>query len=62
MSERAETVHIVMRQPLAGVAGKSNMAKPVKSADDRSDARKYAKRMNERSKKFYYYVEPCKKL
>lgn len=54
MSEKQETVHVVVRQ--YGIN-----ATPAKVFDDRKDARAYAKRMNERKSKYNYTVQSCKK-
>lgn len=58
MSERQETVHVVMRRMKGDVE-----SKPTRVADDRADARKYAKRMNSNPRARYVYaVQSCKKL
>ena len=62
MGEKSPTDHIVMRMPLGGVSGKQMIARPARSSEDREPARNYAERMNKRSKRYYYYVESCKKL
>lgn len=55
MSEKQETVHVVVRQ--YGVN-----ATPAKVFDDRKDARAYAKRMNARpNARYRYTVYSCKK-
>jgi hypothetical protein len=62
MSERQETVHVVLRfvkdTDGEGTPG-DNM--PSKVFDDRKDALGYAKRARARSKKYGYFVTPCKK-
>lgn len=55
--EKPETVHIVMRATRGYLA-----ARPVKVADDRKDARDYAKRMNARNTRYTYHVVSCRKL
>lgn len=57
MSEKPETVHVVMRNRIGFKA-----AVPVKVADDREDARQYARRMRRTTKRYRYVVRPCPKL
>lgn len=59
MAEKSETVHIVMRK-MIGVAGADKV--PVRCADDRVDAREYAKKMNLKSTRYHYTVKSVKKL
>ena len=56
MSEKQETVHVVMRGP-----DRWGDTQPVKVFDDRKDARAYAKRMSARSKRYDYIVKSVKK-
>lgn len=56
MSEKQETVHVVQRRMFCT----ANVT-AAKVFDDRRDARAYAKQMNERSKKYDYTVQSCKK-
>lgn len=58
MSEKQETVHVVIRERSYFT---QHEVKAVKVFDDRADARAYAKRMNARSKKYSYFVQSCKK-
>lgn len=58
MSEKQETVHVVIR---AYEYFTAHEVKAAKVFDDRKDARAYAKRMNGRSKKYSYTVQSCKK-
>ena len=60
MSEKQETVHVVQRERLS-LRGAIDGKQAVKVYDDREDAREYAKRMNQRSRKFQYTVDSCKK-
>jgi hypothetical protein len=68
MSEKPETVHVVLRghvtggKPGTGYKIRHAADKPVKVADDRADARAYAKRMNSRAKAYHYVVRSCAKL
>lgn len=68
MSEKPEKVHVVMRQRLIrfGLSPNrligSGSSRPVKVADDRKDARAYAKLMSSRSRRYRYWVETCPKL
>ena len=55
MSEKQETVHVVMRDHY------SHGPKAAKVFDDRKDARAYAARMNARTKNYSYTVQSCKK-
>lgn len=55
MSERQETMYVVMS------IREMQADKPVKVFDDRKDARDYAKRMNQRSKKYGYYCTSVKR-
>lgn len=57
MSEVQEKVWVVMRRTFG-----TQLSSPVKSADDRADARGYAKRMNLKSRKYVYTVKGVKKL
>lgn len=57
MSERQETVHVVSR----ALRTHPKVRIPVKVYDDRSDARAYRKRMNERSKRYVYSYTSVKK-
>lgn len=57
MSEKPEKVHVVMRR-----MPYRTFPTPVKVADDRADARAYAKRMNARSSRYEYTVKSCPKL
>lgn len=58
MAERPEKVHVVMRHRVFFPSTKI----PVKVADDREDARAYARRQNVRSRVYCYTVKTCKKL
>jgi len=60
MSEKPEKVHVVLRGRL-GVSARVQYL-PVKVADDRADARRYAVRMNVRAKRYHYTVRSCPKL
>ena len=58
MSEKQETVHVVIR---TWIWSTQHEAKAAKVFDDRKDARAYAARMNARSKNYNYTVQSCKK-
>ena len=58
MSEKQETVHVVIRTRIWSA---QHDAKAAKVFDDRKDARAYAARMNARSKNYNYTVQSCKK-
>ena len=63
MSEKASFV--VMRGSLTRYTlhnVKSPADTPVKVADDRVDARDYAKRMNKTARRYWYTVRQCPKL
>lgn len=64
MSERQETMHVIIRTPYrkGSVYLLREEAQPSKVFDDRADARAYAKRMNNRpNSRFYFTVRPVKK-
>lgn len=58
MSEKQETVHVVMRRN-SGLF--DEFPKPVKVFDDRTNARSYAASHNLRSRRYKYTVVPVKK-
>lgn len=61
MSEKPETVHVVLRgRIMSGTRFRADI--PVKVAEDRKDARAYAERMSARSAAFFYVVRSCPKL
>jgi hypothetical protein len=62
MSEKQETMHVIIRTPIAKGRLKRELSQPSKVFDDRADARAYAKRMNARpNTRFYFTVHPVKK-
>ena len=64
MSEKQETVHVVLRRPAGWGTHKAtkSFGAAVKVFDDRKDARAYAKRMNARpNARYRYTVYSCKK-
>jgi hypothetical protein len=60
MSERQEKVWVVTRARLFD-DGQLGIGSPVKAFDDRKDARKYAKDIGCRAKRFRYFVDGVKK-
>lgn len=64
MSERQETMHVIIRTPYrnGSLHLLRELSRPSKVFDDRADARAYAKRMNNRpNSRFYFTVHPVKK-
>ena len=56
MSNKQETVYVVLRRARLGIRNTAN-----KVFDDREDARRYASQLNKRSKLYRYSVHGVKK-